>query len=238
MESYIREVRIVKDRVDEDSYLNGIRCLMNLDTLDLSKPVTIFEGENGTGKSTLLGAIAETAGFNPEGGSKFYSFSTYDQKSELANAIKLVRGISREKWGYYLRAESFFNVASMEEEYAKGYTQSLELHRMSHGQSFMKIIEENMNSGLFILDEPEAALSASKQLEFISRVHDAVINGSQFIIATHSPIILGYPDAVIYSFDADRIEEITYEQTPSYMIMKEFINNRKRMTDILTSDVM
>ena len=238
MESYIREVRIVKDRIDEDSYLNGIRCLMNLDVLDLSKPVTIFEGENGTGKSTLLGAIAEATGFNPEGGSKFYSFSTYDQKSELANAIKLVRGISREKWGYYLRAESFFNVASMEEEYAKGYTQSLELHRMSHGQSFMKIIEENMNSGLFILDEPEAALSASKQLEFISRVHDAVINGSQFIIATHSPIILGYPNAVIYSFDGDRIEETTYEQTPSYMITKEFINNRKRMTDILTSDGM
>ena len=126
----------------------------------------------------------------------------------------------------------------MEEEYAKGYTQSLELHRMSHGQSFMKIIEENMNSGLFILDEPEAALSASKQLEFISRVHDAVINGSQFIIATHSPIILGYPNAVIYSFDGDRIEETTYEQTPSYMITKEFINNRKRMTDILTSDGM
>ncbi len=211
---------------------------MNLDVLDLSKPVTIFEGENGTGKSTLLGAIAEAAGFNPEGGSKFYSFSTYDQKSELAEAVKLIRGANREKWGYYLRAESFFNVASMEEEYAKGYTQSLDLHRMSHGQSFMKIIEENMNSGLFILDEPEAALSASKQLEFISRVHDAVINGSQFIIATHSPIILGYPDALIYSFDGDIIEETTYEQTPSYMITKEFINNRKRMTDILTSDGM
>ena len=163
--NYIREIKINWNQISENSYLRKIKSLSTTDCICFSSPATFFAGENGSGKSTLLEAIAIAAGFNPEGGSKNYSFSTYDSHSELHDALTVIRGTRREQWGFFLRAESFYNVATMEEEYSAGTkTPPLELHKMSHGQSFMKLISEKFTSGLFILDEPEAALSPAKQL--------------------------------------------------------------------------
>ncbi len=228
--NFIREIRIDWNGISENSYLQDIRSLRSTDCICFSSPVTFFAGENGSGKSTLLEAIAIAAGFNPEGGSKNYIFSTYDSHSELHDALTVIRGTRREQWGFFLRAESFYNVATMEEEYSIGAkTPPLELHKMSHGQSFMKLISEKFTSGLFILDEPEAALSPAKQLELIAMMQMCVENGSQFIVASHSPILLGYPEADIIDFDKEGLPRISYEDTDSYVITKSFVNSREKI---------
>ena len=232
--NFIREIRINWDQISEDSYLHKIGSLRSTDIICFPAPVTFFAGENGSGKSTLLEAIAIAAGFNPEGGSKNYSFSTYDSHSELHDARIVIRGTRREQWGFFLRAESFYNMATMEEEYSAGAkTPPLELHKMSHGQSFIKLISEKFTSGLFILDEPEAALSPAKQLELIAMMRICVENGSQFIIASHSPILLGYPEADIIDFDKEGLPRICYEDTDSYVLTKSFLNNRERILEEL-----
>ena len=239
-ENFIREIRINWNQIDKNSYLRKITVLKNLERFEFANPVTFFAGENGSGKSTLLEAIAIASGFNPEGGTKNYHFHTYDSHSELYNALSVVRGSRRERWGFFLRAESFYNVSTMEEEYAKDekgkyIVEPLMLHEMSHGQSFMEIIKRNFTSGLFIIDEPEAALSPAKQLELIVMIHNCVENGSQFIIASHSPILLGYPDAEIISFDGEELSRIRYEDTSSYWITRRFVNNRTKMLNELIS---
>ena len=233
-DNFIREIRVNWNEISENSYLQKIRSLRSTDCISFSSPVTFFAGENGSGKSTLLEAIAISAGFNPEGGSKNYNFSTYDSHSELHDALTVIRGTRREKWGFFLRAESFYNVATLEEEYSKNAkSPSLELHKMSHGQSFMKLISDKFTSGLFILDEPEAALSQAKQLELMAMMQICVENGSQFLIASHSPILLGYPDADIIDFDREGLPRIRYEETSSYAITKSFVNNRKKSLEEL-----
>ncbi len=228
---FVDGLRIDRDRISENSYLNDITAIRSLDELAFNKSVTFFVGENGSGKSTLLEAIAFAAGFNPEGGSKNYAFSTHDTHSELFEAISLIRGTRREKWGYFLRAESFFNVATMEEEYAEGSAAgSMRLHEMSHGESFLELMQEQFRStGLFILDEPEAALSPQRQLSLLLEIARSRANGSQFIIATHLPILLGLPDAQILSFDGPEIHNCDYEDTDSYQITEMFINDRERL---------
>lgn len=232
--NYIREIRINWNQISENSYLRKIKSLSTTDSICFPAPVTFFAGENGSGKSTLLEAIAIAAGFNPEGGSKNYSFSTYDSHSELHDALTIIRGTRREQWGFFLRAESFYNVATMEEEYSAGAkTPPLELHKMSHGQSFIKLISEKFTSGLFILDEPEAALSPAKQFELLAMMKMCVENGSQFLIASHSPILLGYPEADIIDFDKEGLPRISYEDTDSYVLTKSFLNNRERILEEL-----
>lgn len=226
---FIKKIQINWDRVNQESYLHGIQSISGLDEIQFNKPVTFFVGENGSGKSTLLEGIAVAAGFNPEGGSKNYRFSTYDSHSELFDALTLVRN-TKEKWGYYLRAESFYNVATMENEYSKqigGIPQHY--HEKSHGESFLKLILGNMNeAGLYILDEPEAALSPQRQLSLLSIMHESVKNGSQFIVASHSPILLGYPDGDILCFDGP-LHSVEYEETESYKITKMFVNNKEQI---------
>lgn len=192
--------------------------------------MTFFVGENGSGKSTLLEAIAVAYGFNPEGGTLNYSFSTYDSHSELHDAIRLVRSFNKAKWGYFLRAESFYNVATAEEEYTKIQGIPQHYHEKSHGESFLSVIQKNFDqNGLYILDEPEAALSPQRQLTLLLEISKCVKNDSQFIIVTHSPILLGYPNADILSFDDEKIQSISYEDTQSYQITKMFINDRRQI---------
>ena len=187
-------------------------------------------GENGSGKSTLLEAIAVAYGFNPEGGTLNYSFSTYDSHSELHDAMRLVRSFNKAKWGYFLRAESFYNVATAEDYYSKipGCKKPpQEFHKKSHGESFLKVVQDSFyTNGLYILDEPEAALSPQRQLTLMLEMSKCVKNDSQFIIVTHSPILLGFPGATILSFDES---DINYEDTQSYQITKMFINDRKQI---------
>lgn len=229
MESFfIKKIIIHWDQISRDSYLIDIQSLQGVKEIVLKKPVTFFSGENGTGKSTLLEAIAVAFGFNPEGGSINYSFSTYDSHSELCKAVTLSRGISKNKWGYFLRAESFYNVATKEMEYTDINHPSMKLHEYSHGESFLNIIQRRLSdAGLYILDEPEAALSPQRQLSLLIQMKEAVTAGAQFIIASHSPILLGYPEADIFSFDNGSLRKIKYEETESYQVTEMFINNRE-----------
>ena len=229
-ELYLTGLQVKWDRIEQNSYLRKIAALNGLDELRFNSPVTFLVGENGSGKSTLLEAVAVAYGFNPEGGTLNYSFSTYDSHSELHNALRLVRSFNKAKWGYFLRAESFYNVASAEEEYTKIQGIPQHYHEKSHGESFLSVIQKNFGkNGLYFLDEPEAALSPQRQLTLLLEISKCVRNGSQFIIVTHSPILLGFPDAEILSFDDGEIHPISYEDTQSYQITKMFINDRRQI---------
>ena len=175
-------------------------------------------------------AIAIAYGFNPEGGTKNYSFSTYDSHSELYEALRLGRGYRKAKWGYFLRAESFYNVATMEEEYADFEHPSEKYHEKSHGESFLEIVQSQLKEdGVYIFDEPEAALSPQRQLTLLLEIFECAKKGSQFFIVTHSPILLGMPDAEILTFDDGCIHTCLYEDTDSYQITEMFINNREHL---------
>lgn len=172
----LKGVMVDRDKIPQDSYLRGIEALSSLNYLDLTNPVTFFVGENGSGKSTLLEAIAVAYGFNPEGGTINYNFATRDSHSDLWKALSLIRGERRMKSngnGYFLRAESFYNVARA---------------------------------------------------------------GGQFIIATHSPIMLSIPGAEILSFDSNKIHKVNYEDTGCYRITEMFIYHRERMLDRLLGE--
>lgn len=232
---FINEIRINWDEVDEDSYIREIDAFKGINELAFTSPITFFVGENGSGKSTLIEAIAIATGFNPEGGTKNYRFSTYDSHSDLCDAIRIVRKGRKEKWGYFLRAESFYNVASKEQDYAGGG--SMRYHEKSHGESFLELANSTFNpNGLYLLDEPEAALSPQRQLSLLIKINECAKNGSQFIIVTHSPILLGIPGASIYTFDSGSIHPCNYEDTDSYKVMKMFINNKDGMLKRLLND--
>lgn len=236
-EQFIRSVSIDWSQIEPDSYLRSIRAIGNLDMLEFRKPVTFFVGENGSGKSTLLEAIAIASGFNPEGGTRNYSFSTYDSHSELCEAIRLQRGCRRESWGYFLRAESFYNVATKEEEYGDAFHPSEKFHEQSHGESFLRIAQTQLKPfGLYFLDEPEAALSPQRQLALLAEIDACARQNSQLIIATHSPVLLGLPDAEILTFDDESIHPCDYEETSSYQVTEMWINRRQQLLARLLAD--
>jgi len=205
--------------------------------LSFEKNITFFVGENGTGKSTLLEAIAVAYGFNPEGGSLNYRFSTYDSHSELYRALKMSRGFRKPRFGYFLRAESFYNVASMEEKYADAEHPSEKYHEKSHGESFLALAQASFRpNGLYLLDEPEAALSPQRQLTLLIEMSRLARQGAQFIVASHSPILLGMPGAQILSFDEDVVHACDYKDTESYQVTEMFINHREYLLERLLSE--
>ena len=230
-ELFIRGLDILWYRVSRTSYLRDIEALRGLDSLSFHAPVTFFVGENGSGKSTLLEAIAVAYGFNPEGGTKNYRFSTYDSHSELCDAVRLIKGRYQPGWGYFLRAESFYNVATAEEEYSRGPGgRPQHFHEKSHGESFLAMAQSNFRqNGVYLLDEPEAALSPQRQLTMLLDIYTCAREEAQFIIVTHSPILLGMPGADIWTFDDGPIHPIEYEETDSYQITKTFINHREQV---------
>ena len=231
VELHIKGINIDWNKIDQRSYLRSIESIAGINSLMFHKPITFFVGENGSGKSTMLEAIAVAYGFNPEGGTKNYSFSTYDSHSELCDAMRLIRGYNKPGWGYFLRAESFYNVASAEEEYSReGGAQSEYYHRKSHGESFLAIAQSNFKgNGVYLLDEPEAALSPQRQLTLLLEIVGCAQDNSQFIIVTHSPILLGIPGAEILTFDDGEIHPCRYEETDSYQITEMFINSREQI---------
>lgn len=242
IDQYIRSIELKKDKIPSFSQypfcLPAIRSLRNL---KLHPNVTFIVGENGTGKSTILEAIAVAYGFNPEGGTKNFSFSSMDTHSDLHNCIKLVKGVKRPRDGFFLRAESLYNVATNIEELDKegGWPKVIDsyggrsLHEQSHGESFLAIFMNRFGGkGIYILDEPEAALSPSRQMTMISRMHELVGMESQFVIATHSPIIMAYPNSTIYEIK-ENIQAVKYEETEHYQVMKAFFSNTQAMLDIL-----
>lgn len=224
---FIRSISIDWEAIPQDSYLRGILALTRLEELELTHGVTIFVGENGTGKSTLLEAIAVASGFNREGGTLNFAHSSYDDVSELHEALTLVRGFSRPKWGQYLRAESLYNVATLvNTEYAGGHVSLPDLHAQSHGESFLSFLRYAPARSLLILDEPEAALSPRRQLELAKLVEKAAQEGSQFIIVTHSPIVMGIRDAQVLSFDDGSVHEADWRQTDAVRVMRDYLAER------------
>ena len=231
---YLRGVRLEREEaasMDEYPFsLPAVRALAEAE-LELRAPVTFLVGENGSGKSTLLEAIAASWGFNPEGGSRNFLFATQPSHSPLHGPLRLVRGHKRPADGFFLRAESFYNVATEVDrlgvESAYG---GRSLHAQSHGESFLAVFMDRFyGGGLYLLDEPEAALSPSRQLSVLTRMHDLVRGASQFLVATHSPILMGYPGADILQLDDDGIRRVRYEDTEHYFITREFLFNRERM---------
>ena len=227
---FIRAACMDWDGVREDSYLWRIPAIAGVDRIDFESPVTCFVGENGSGKSTLLEAMAINSGFNPEGGTKNYSFSTYDSHSELDRCMRLVKGAKKPKWGYFLRAESFYNVATAEAECSRAGGVPQHLHEKSHGESFLVTVQNNFRpGGVYFLDEPEAALSPQRQLTLLREIHLCARAGAQFFLVTHSPILLALPDAAILSFDDGPLHPISYEDTDSYQITSLFLSDRRRI---------
>lgn len=223
---FIKQLKINWDEIEAMSYLRNINTLENLTELEFDNNITFFVGENGSGKSTLLEGIAVAYGFNPEGGTQNYRFSTYEDTSELGEHIKLVKGFLKPQSSFFFRAETFFNVATKSIEYKSIYN-GTKLHQQSHGESFLSFFQHFDEAGLFILDEPEAALSPQRQLVLLAQMRQMADSGAQFIIVTHSPILLGIPNAKILSFDNGEIKECHYEDTDSYKVTEMFVNNRE-----------
>lgn len=229
-DQFIQGIAIDWNKIEQHSYLRDIEAISGLERLEFTRPITFFVGENGSGKSTLLEAIAVAYGFNPEGGTKNYVFSTYDSHSELCNAIRISKGYRKANWGYFLRAESFYNVATQEEEYADIAHPSQKYHEKSHGESFLSLAQNQLRAnGVYIFDEPEAALSPQRQLTLLMEIYECAKRGSQFFIVTHSPILLGIPGAEILTFDNGTIHACEYEETDSYQVTEMFINNREQI---------
>jgi predicted ATPase len=230
--AYLRAVRLLRDSVpDFKVYPFSIPCIQALDELELDAKVTFLIGENGSGKSTLIEAIAVLMGFNAEGGTKNFRFDTRRSESSLHEFMRPVRGVRRPRDGFFLRAESYFNVATEIERL--GVISSyggVSLHEQSHGESFIALATNRFGGdGLYILDEPEAALSPQRQLTLLSIIHDLVDKrASQFVIATHSPILMAYPNALIYRLGPNGIEQVAYEDTEHYRITRDFLNSPER----------
>ena len=244
--NYITGLEVLRDQLPADSYTLAIPALRSLENLDFPCPVTFFTGENGSGKSTLLEAVAVAYGFNPEGGTRNFQFSTRDTHSDFSSALRLRKGVKKPQDGFFLRAESFYNVASKVDDYAAesigrikylDYYGGRSLHCQSHGESFLALMQNRFHgNSIFILDEPEAALSPQRQLTALLMIGRLAKEGSQFIIATHSPILLGLPGAQILCFDDGDLHPITYEETEVYQVMEMFINSRKVLLEKLFSD--
>lgn len=241
-QQFIRGIKMHKEKEGLEPYVKKLSILKDLESLEMEKPVTFFVGENGTGKSTLLEAIAVGYGFNPEGGTRNFNFASRETHSNLNEYITVVKGARRPKDGFFLRAESFYNVATeIDRLDQEGFIPLIDsyggrsLHEQSHGESFMSLILNRFRGdGIYILDEPEAALSPSRQLALLCRIHDLVMQGSQFIIATHSPILMAYPEADIYLADHDKKITLTeYEETEHYKLTRDFINNPEQMLSYL-----
>lgn len=211
-----------------------------VDEIRLHPKVTYLIGENGSGKSTLLEAIAVAAGMNAEGGSSNFSFSTRESHSDLWAAVRLVRGVHRPATDFFLRAESLFTAATYLEELGPNSLRAyggVSLHEQSHGESFLAVMINRFDpNGFYLLDEPEAALSTQNCFTCLRRIHELVQQNSQFVIATHSPIVLAYPDATIYSFDDDGVHKVEYEDAEPVRLTQSFLQARERFLRELLSD--
>jgi predicted ATPase len=244
---FLLHLEVLRDRIAHpERFPYNLPAIRGLDTLVFHPKVTFLVGENGSGKSTLLEAIAVASGLNPEGGSRHFNFATRASHSPLDGCLRLAKAAGRLPGdSYFLRAESFYNVATEIERLDKevggppliNAYGGKSLHEQSHGESFFALFENRFRgNGLYLMDEPEAALSPKRQLQFLALLHDYLRRGCQFVIATHSPIIMGYPDATIYSLDGDSVRPVAYTETDHYAITRGFLSNPKQMLSILLNE--
>ena len=235
---FVNRIELKKENIDFNNYPFNIKCIRDFNVLEIDNNVTFLYGENGVGKSTFIEAVAIALGMNPEGGSNNMQFSNYDDYSELYKYL-IIGKFWVPKTKFFLRAESFYNVASdISNNGDLVYTTygGEDLHLCSHGESFLKLVEHRFwDRGLYLLDEPEAALSPQRQMTLLCYIHDLAKKGSQFIIATHSPILLSYKYGKILDLN-NKMEEIKYKETEVYKTYKEFLNNPDGIQDILFQD--
>jgi predicted ATPase len=246
---FIESISLATERVpgfDRYPYnLPAVTGLARLGTLPLHPCITFFVGENGSGKSTLLEAMAVYLELNAEGGSKNFKFATRETHSPLHESLRMMfnRG-RRARDTFFLRAESFYNVATdIEKQPVTAHDRqsivrsygAIPLHEQSHGEAFLTMFTKRFGAdGLYLLDEPEAALSPTRQMSLLTQLHDLTTIGlSQLIIATHSPIVMAYPNAWIYSFSQSGISRIEYRQTEHFKVTKQFLDRPERMLDVL-----
>ncbi|WP_457417626.1 AAA family ATPase [Roseateles sp. P5_E7] len=240
---FILHLTLQRDKIASfDRYPFNLPAVRTLDKLEMHPKVTFLVGENGSGKSTLLEALAVSMGFNAEGGSKNFNFGTRLSHSELHEYLRVAKGYKQPRDGFFLRAESFFNVATEIENLdaapggppiINGYG-GKSLHEQSHGESFLALLNQRFGArGLYLLDEPEAALSPQRQLAALARLHELTKAGSQFVIATHSPLLMAYPDAWIYQCTADGVRRVAYEETEHFRVTREFMADPQRMLGAL-----
>ena len=241
---YIRSVRL-EQAPPSDSYLASLPVVRHLSEQPLvfDSPVTFLMGENGSGKSTLIEALAVHQGFNPEGGTRNMMFSTADSHSGLWRLLRVSRGTLRPRDGFFLRAESYYNLASYLDKQEQELPGLLDryggdsLHEQSHGESFLATVENRFGGkGLYILDEPEAALSPARILQLMAQIHRLVQADSQFIIATHSPMLTALPGASVLEIREDGIRKVDWRQTEHYQILKEFLDRPERMLGYLLEE--
>ena len=237
--NYIKRI-VLQGDCDSDHYpfnIPAVRYFKKNSSLTLEKPVTFFVGENGTGKSTLIEAIAVAMGFNSEGRSRDFFFSTQNTHSELCNYLTISKSVFP-KDGFFLRAESFYNTASyLEKNSTMIRYGGISFHEQSHGESFLALaLNRFEGNGLYILDEPESALSPQRLMSLLVIIDELVKNNSQFIIATHSPILMAYPNADILEFSEKGIQKVGYKETEHYKITKQFIDHPEQMVRYLLND--
>ena len=236
---YLRKIRINWSEIeDRDAYPYSIPSIESLEEIEFHPDVTFLIGENGSGKSTLVEAIALAMGFGAEGGTKNVRIQSTDDISPLWHNLKIEKSFLRPKDNYFLRAESFYNVATYMDEvgYLGGYGDK-SLHARSHGEAFFSALTQKLKgNGFYIFDEPEAALSPSRQMSALTAIHDLVSSESQFIIATHSPILMAYPSSRILQLSELGITEVSYEETEHFTITKDFLNQYPAMLEILLNE--
>ena len=235
---FLHSISLLRESVpDWGEHPFSVPAIQKLETLELHPKVTFFVGENGSGKSTLLEAIAEKLGFNIEGGTKNTNMAVGEYTSPLTSCLRVSRTINRPLDGFFLRAESFYNFATLlDEKYGTFSYGGKSLHEQSHGESFLATMTHRMGGhGVYLFDEPEAALSPQRQLSMLVRLHDLVEEFSQFIIAAHSPLLLAYPDAWIDAFGPECIQRIAYEDTEHFQITRTFMHDHHRMLKRLNS---
>ncbi len=244
----ITNITFIKDNAPADQYPYDLPFFKNTDTLRIHPHVNFLVGDNGSGKSTLLEAIAVASGFNPEGGTRNFNFTTRASHSPLYQKLRITRDTEQLNDGYFLRAESFFNVASnieyldIDEPGSAAGPKVIAsyggtpLHERSHGESFWALFTNRFSGkGLYLLDEPEAALSPARQLEMLGLMHALVLKGAQFIIATHSPIIVSYPHARVFEMDAEGIHVTTYNKTQLFRTYQHFFADPAGLVDDILS---
>ncbi len=230
---YVRGLKL-NAPVSRDSYLHPLPVVQHLQRctqLEFSAPVTFLVGENGAGKSTLLEAIAVNMGFNPEGGTINFHFATNDTHSALHRYLTVIKGPHMRRDGFFLRAESFYNVATNIDEIGAEHNYGGEsLHCRSHGESILALVENRFSGhGLYLLDEPEAALSPTGILRLLCSMDALVKQGSQFIIATHSPMLMAFPGAQVLWLDDQGITPMDYKQTDHYRLTRRFLEAPERV---------
>jgi predicted ATPase len=226
---FLRRVVSLPEKFDSTRYPFNVQAFSHGIDLAFLTNVTFFVGENGSGKSTFVEALAECCGFNPEGGNRDHHRAAFADRSDLAQALRL-SWMPKVTEGFFMRAESFYNFATYIEQVSdmRAYG-GRSLHQQSHGESFLSLFANRFEQGIYILDEPEAALSPQRQLSFLRIIHDLETPGNaQFLIATHSPIILSYPGAVLFSLDGDTIREIAYRESEHYLLTRDFLNSPER----------